>query len=104
MKALVSTTEVFNWTWTTSWKQENETWVPDTTETIVNCQRIAQIVQDNQTFEVHNSLIWVNCPDECIADLWYYKDNQVQIKPKSVSVPNTPTPETSLNGEPGVIA
>lgn len=88
MKALISTNEVFTHTWVVSWKQENGKWVPDTTDSIENCQRVAQVEPDNQVFEVHPSLIWVNCPDECKADEWYYKDSQVQIKPQ-----DTPQPE-----------
>jgi hypothetical protein len=104
MKALISTTEVFDLSWVTSWKQENEVWVPDTTETIVGCTRIVQIAPDNQIFNVHNTLLWVDCPDDCVADQWYYKGNQIKIKPQNVDIPSTPTPETSSNGEPGVIA
>jgi hypothetical protein len=28
----------------------------------------------DQTFEVHPSLFWVDCPDNCRANLWVYED------------------------------
>jgi hypothetical protein len=87
MKALISTKEVFFHTWVTSWKQENGEWLPDTTDSVENCQRVAQVEPDNKVFEVHSSLIWVDCPENCVADLWYYKDGQVQIKPQDVEKP-----------------
>lgn len=87
MKALISTTEVFTHFWITSWKQENNEWVADTTQSIEDCQRVVQVEPDNNTFPVHPSLIWVDCPDNCEADRWYYKDNQVQAKPQDVSLP-----------------
>jgi hypothetical protein len=95
MKALISTTEVFTWTWASSW-----TWVPQPTQEnpdagkwqpvyseIENCQRVAQVEPDDKTFEVHHTLIWVDCPDNCVADMWYYKDGQVQVKPQDVEKP-----------------
>jgi len=37
----------------------------------------------NQTFDVHQTLFWVDCDDEALADLWYYntQTQQVEIKP-----------------------
>lgn len=96
MKALISSIEIFDVTWVTSWKlepsptlidPEKMIWVPDTKQTITNCQRVAQVVQDSGTFEVNSNLIWIDCPDECVADQWYYKDGQVQLKPQDVDYP-----------------
>lgn len=87
MKALISPNELFTWTWITSWKQENNEWVPDTFGTIENCQRVAEVEPDNAIFEVALPLHWINCPNDCVADQWYYKDGQVQAKPQDVPVP-----------------
>jgi len=87
MKALISPNETFTWTWVTSWKQENNQWVPNTTDSIENCQRVAEVEPDNAIFEVALPLNWVNCPDDCVADQWYYKDGQVQVKPEDVPKP-----------------
>lgn len=87
MKALISPNEVFTHTQITSWKQENQRWVPDTTVSIENCQRIAQVEQDNNIFDVAQPLYWVECPDECKADDWYYKDGQFQPKPTNALRP-----------------
>ena len=87
MKALISPNELFTLTWINSWKQENEKWVPDTFGTIENCQRVAQVEPDNRVFEVAQPLFWVDCPDNCAQDQWYYKDGQVQIKPLDVEKP-----------------
>lgn len=105
MKALISTTEVFNVSWISSWTQDPTTqqYKPVYSE-IIDCQRIAEVVSDDKTFEVYETLIWVNCSDECQADQWYYKDGQCFVKPEGVPKPTTPQPQVSENGEPGVIA
>jgi hypothetical protein len=87
MKALISPNEFFTWTWTTSWKKENEEWVSDTTESIEDCFRVAQVEQDSNVFSVAEPLFWADCPDNCASDSWYYKDGQVLVKPKSVEKP-----------------
>jgi hypothetical protein len=87
MKALISPNEVFTWTWVTSWKQEAGKWVPDTTDSITNCQRVAQVELDDKVFEVAQPLYWFDCPENCVADEWYFKDNQVQPKPQDVPRP-----------------
>lgn len=88
MKALISSTEVFTHSWISSWSQNQQTqkWEPTYSE-ITNCQRVAEIEPDNKVFEVHPSLFWVDCPDNCEADQWYYKDGQVQVKPQDVEKP-----------------
>jgi hypothetical protein len=87
MKALISSTELFTHTWVTSWKQENGKWVPNTTDSIQNCQRVAEVEPNNKVFPVYSTLFWVDCPDSCVADQWYYKDGQVQVKPQDVEKP-----------------
>jgi hypothetical protein len=98
MKALISPNELFTWTWVTSWEwgplptPENPTaegWIPDTTESIENCQRVAEV--EPTLFEVAQPLFWIDCPDDCVRDEWYFKDGQVQPKPQSVPVPSNPT-------------
>jgi hypothetical protein len=88
MKALISTTEIFDWGWVSSWNLNEVTqqWEPIYSE-ITNCQRVAQVELDNNTFPVHTTLFWVDCPDNCVADKWYYKDGQFQEKPQNVLVP-----------------
>jgi hypothetical protein len=86
MKALISPNEVFNYSWISSWDEVNGVWEPVQSE-ILNCQRVAQVEPDNQTFPVAEPLYWFNCPDDCKADLWYFKDNQVFIKPVDVPGP-----------------
>lgn len=43
--------------------------------------RIAQVA--DATFPVHDSLIWVDCPDDCVADIWTYS-NGVCTPPPAV--------------------
>ena len=38
-------------------------------------------------FEVNPLLFWVDCPDDCQADQWYYKDGAVYIKPEDAPKP-----------------
>jgi hypothetical protein len=91
MKALISPNESFDLTWISDWikKEEDEevTWIPIYSE-ILDCQRVAEVEPDNKTFEVAPPLHWVDCPEDCKADEWYFKDGQVFIKPQ-----DTPKPE-----------
>ena len=92
MKALISTTEISNVTWTTSWEEvtpptDPVTYQPATTSTIEDTMRVAEVVADDATFEVYHTLIWVDCPDDCRSDSWYYKDGAVYIKPEDAPQP-----------------
>jgi hypothetical protein len=87
MKALISPNELFTYTWVTSWKQEAGKWVPNTRDSITNCQRVAEVEPDNKVFEVAQPLYWLDCSEDCVADLWYFKDNQIQLKPQDVPQP-----------------
>jgi hypothetical protein len=42
--------------------------------------RVAQV--ELIGFEVAPPLFWVDCPDDCVRDDWYYVDGQVLKKPK----------------------
>jgi len=103
MKALISTNEVFNYSYISSWIEVNGVWEPVYSE-ILACQRVAQVEPDDKTFPVHSTLTWFDCPDNCVADEWYYKDGQVYVKPADALHPNVPQVITSENGAPGVIA
>ena len=92
MKALISTTEVSDVTWVTSWEEvapatDPVTYQPLTTSTIEDTQRVAEVVADDATFDVNPLLIWVDCPDDCVADEWYYKDETLYIKPEDAPQP-----------------
>ena len=93
MKALISTTEISDVIWVTSWEEvipptDPATYQPATISTIEDTMRVAEVVADDATFDVYHTLIWVDCPDDCMADSWYYKDGAVYIKPE-----NAPQPE-----------
>jgi hypothetical protein len=49
--------------------------------------RVAEVA--TQTFEVCSTLFWVDCPDDCQADVWYYNTTTNTCVPKPVE----PTPE-----------
>jgi hypothetical protein len=52
--------------------------------------RVAQVVDQYQTFEVGQPLFWVECADDVVADkFWYNPDNQL-------IVPNPPPPPPPL--------
>jgi hypothetical protein len=81
MKALISPDESFTLPWVSSWNGD----VPVYSE-ILDCQRVAEV--EPEAFEVASPLFWVDCPDDCKADQWYFKDGQCFIKPQ-----DTPKPE-----------
>jgi hypothetical protein len=93
MKALISPNEFFTLSWISSWNEVDGVWQPVYSE-IFGCQRVAQVEPDNQAFSVAEPLYWFDCPDDCQADAWYFKDGQVYIKPENAPNPN-PQPVTS---------
>jgi len=86
MKALVSTQETKIY-YVTSWTE-----IPNTTPTsyssnidlLSNAQRICQVEEDSNVFEVNpNGFKWVDCSNDCKADLWYFdtSDNTCKVVP-----------------------
>lgn len=49
--------------------------------------RIAQVEQNE--FPVAAPLFWTDCPDDCIADVWWYYNGVCEVMP----TPPEPTPE-----------
>lgn len=71
MKALISPLEIFSYTWTTAWNQENGRFVAETSS-VDNCMRIADVHPTG--FDVAAPFYWVDCPEDCETDKWYFKD------------------------------
>jgi hypothetical protein len=55
--------------------------------TYPNSCRVCEVV--DVAFEVHPSLIWVDCMDDVIADQYWYDSSNATIKP----IENEPAPE-----------
>ena len=45
-------------------------------------ERIAQVEPDANVFPVANPLHWVDCPDDCVADVWWYYQGSCQLMPQ----------------------
>ena len=65
--------------------------------------RIAQVVDELDMFEVHESLFWVDCADVVTADIYYYDTTLTTILTTPVPMGNdpfawasTPIPVTAL--------
>jgi hypothetical protein len=88
MKALISPNEVSSYTWISSWVKNPQTdvWEP-VYSTIDGCVRVAQVEPDDKIFGVAEPLYWTNCPEDCVEDFWYFKDNQILPKPQNVPKP-----------------
>jgi hypothetical protein len=80
MKALISPNESFDLSWISSWDGDTPVY-----SEILYCQRVAEV--RITPFDIASPLHWVDCPDECVADQWYYKDGAVYIKPQNVKKP-----------------
>jgi hypothetical protein len=50
-------------------------------------ERVAQVEQ--QSFDVAAPLFWVDCPDDCVVDVWWYYQSSCQPMPQ----PPEPAPE-----------
>ena len=58
--------------------------------------RVAHVV--DQSYDVANPLFWVDCPDECVQDLWAYVDgNLVDITPVPKEDPVIELPLPPIN-------
>lgn len=49
--------------------------------------RVAQVVDQYQTFEVGQPLFWINCEDNVVADLFWYDPETKTIKPNTPYIP-----------------
>jgi hypothetical protein len=55
-------------------------------------ERVAQV--ESQSFEVAAPLFWVDCPDDCVADIWWYYNGTCEVMPEPPAPPEPePTPE-----------
>lgn len=54
-------------------------------------ERVAQVEQN--VFEVAHPLHWVDCPDDCVADVWWYYNGVCEVMPTPPQPEPEPTPE-----------
>ena len=50
--------------------------------------RIAQVSEEE--FPVAPPLLWIDCSEDCVADLWYYANGQILLKPLPPPKPSDP--------------
>ncbi len=67
--------------------KDGDFYTPVVTE-VPDSDRLAEVI--DHEFDVAEPLFWVDCPDEAIADLWYYDNvkKQVLIKPEDAPYPS----------------
>jgi hypothetical protein len=53
-------------------------------EPVLDGCRIAQII--DETFSVAEPTYWLECPDDVIADLWYFKNGSI-VKRTDIVLP-----------------
>lgn len=56
------------------------------TEPVETGYRVAQVVDEGQTFEVGQPLFWAECADDVIADQFWYDPTDHLIKPFPINV------------------
>lgn len=86
MKALISPNEIRNYSWISSWNLVDGDLVP-VYSSLDGTQRVAQVAQSENIFEVADPLYWIDCPDDCVADVWAYKDGSFVKIPKNEPKP-----------------
>lgn len=79
MKALISPLEVTDVAITVAWVDGEPV-----LEEITDCVRIADV--ETEAFDVAPPFFWVDCPEECTPEHWYYKDGELLQYP--VEAPN----------------
>ena len=60
--------------------------------------RVAQVMQDENTFPVASELMWVDCADEVVADQFWYDPSDETIK----RIPEPQPLGVLQNGQPTV--
>lgn len=50
-------------------------------------ERIAQVEPDDKVFPVALPLHWVDCPDDCVADVWWYYNGSCEVMPQPPQPP-----------------
>jgi hypothetical protein len=60
-----------------------------------NGYRVAQVVDEGQTFEV-GGLFWTPCADDVVADQFYYNtsDKEIYPMPEPAPAPESPIPNS----------
>jgi hypothetical protein len=58
--------------------------------------RVAQVVNEGQTFEVGSPLFWIPCKDDVVADQFWYDPSDNTIK-------SMPTPPDTIDNTTGQI-
>ena len=53
--------------------------------------RIAQVEQNE--FPVAAPLFWTDCPNDCVADVWWYYNGACEVMPQPPQPEPEPTPE-----------
>lgn len=51
------------------------------TKYLPNSQRVCQIEPDANIFPLAEPLFWTSCPDNAVADEWYYDTTDNTVKP-----------------------
>lgn len=63
-----------------------------TTEPVETGYRVAQVEPDVDIFSVADTLFWVDCADDVVADQFWYDPTDETIKP--IPTPTPPEPVT----------
>lgn len=82
-KALIDNEQKHDINYATSWELVDGEYQAQHS-TIEDCIRILDVVDADATFEVTSNLQWINCPDDCTPETYYYKDSAF------TAIPNEP--------------
>lgn len=90
-KALVSSTESVSYI--SAWVPAGVSFAPVVT-VIPNAMRVAEVAE--QAFSVYQTLLWVDCADDVVADKYYWDaaSQTITIKPQDAPYPQAQQPTT----------
>lgn len=77
----------------TGWEEVEPTTIPPTYNPILtqitNSCRVAEVVNEGQTFEIGKPLFWTDCNDDVVADAYYYdmSTELIIITPEDIPYP-----------------
>ena len=63
-------------------------------ESVESGYRVAQVETDDKIFPVSDDLEWIDCPEGCVADIFWYDPTEKSFKLNPIYIVKTPEQQT----------
>jgi hypothetical protein len=87
MKALISPNEQNSIEYISKWEIDEEKNYFPSYSVLSGYMRVAEVIENDGVFDVSKPLFWVDCPDNCNANDYLYKDGEFILRPVDAIMP-----------------